>query len=262
MPTDSPGLNERMDYSRLVLLIAPEGQAILIDAISVASDGRKAIFHLDPGDAVGGSFLSGLRGAGQRPVGAAYNLVGLLARVPPLEGVRQVIDKGQETWWLELHPLSTDQIVGSMEMAYAEISVNELARLRARRLLLDEPLPHFSSVPEDDLNRQMFELFVRGWQSPVRVTSSPFPALYADYRDRPTLFLKAAQLFAVQLLHASGTIERIARLDLRLVRPGALAVDFEGMRHKAYVNELPYVIHFNGECNLEPISAAPTSRNG
>ena len=93
-----------------------------------------------------------------------------------------------------------------MEMATSELSADDIARLRARRILLDEPLPtplgrSIGGMPRDS----MLDAFARGLQTPLPVDRSPLPPLFRriGVADRG-YFLEAARLTAVLWLRLLG----------------------------------------------------------
>lgn len=112
----------------------------------------------------------------------------------------------------------------SMEMSTNGMSADDIARLRARRILLDETLqasPARSGVGfgEDG----MLETLVRGLNTSVEVVRSPLPELarnigVADKRR----VLAAAELTAVLWLRLSGTVTHIFELELKFQGANAL----------------------------------------
>jgi hypothetical protein len=62
--------------------------------------------------------------------------------------------------------------------------------------------------------------------------------------------MAAARLVAVLWLRLSGTVEHIFELELRMRGGSALAVRFEGQRHRQYSNVEPPIIRFKGTCKL------------
>ncbi len=140
------------------------------------------------------------------------------------------------------------------EMSYNNISADELATMRARRILLDEKLPQKSSGTMN-INDTMLELFLSGrgdTGETLAVKGSPFPILAAKRPTDRDQFLAFARLFAVLMLRLSGVVERILQLDLRFVSDDALAVDFSGVRAKVYSNVEPTRIEVSGTCKLHP----------
>jgi hypothetical protein len=76
-------------------------------------------------------------------------------------------------------------------------------------------------------------------------------ALYKDLKHDTELFLAAARLVAVLWLRLSGTVEHIFELELRMQGHSALAVRFEGQRHRQYSNVEPAIIRVEGVCSLQ-----------
>jgi hypothetical protein len=145
------------------------------------------------------------------------------------------------------------------EPSFNDTSADEIAAMRARRILLDEPGP----AVEDDtftttqLNKQTLELFIRGMSSPIRIARSPLPVIYDPViaAEDPERFLMEVRVLAILFLRLSGTTEVVQRLDLRL-NNGQLEVDFVGQRPQQYANREPYTIDVHGIIDLAARKAA------
>jgi len=141
----------------------------------------------------------------------------------------------------------------SMEMGTSLLSADDIAGLRARRILLNEgavvPPGRSSQGRPDD---SMVEVLVRGMQSSLSVEASPLPQLFhavgvADQR----YFLAAAKLTAVLWLKLSGTVAHVLELEMKLKRTNSLEVHFRGARGRVYSNREPDIIEVDGVCRLE-----------
>jgi hypothetical protein len=140
------------------------------------------------------------------------------------------------------------------EMACGKFSADDIAEMRARRILLDEKPPNY--LKSDDpmvgtLNNAMLEAFIQGIGSSVKVEKSIIPILYKAARVDTGDFLVAAKLFSVLLLHTSRAVDQIYKLDMKLESKTQLAVDFEGRRPRVYANVEPPTIRVQGVCNLD-----------
>ena len=125
------------------------------------------------------------------------------------------------------------------------IPPGEIAKMRARRILLDE-------MEDVDL---MLEMHIRGMPSSshepgLQVTGSMIPQLYRQFGQTPERFKKFARLVSILHLKLSNTVENVLRLDLELIGPTQLQVRFKGIRPKFYSNEAPSTIEFEGICPL------------
>jgi hypothetical protein len=137
------------------------------------------------------------------------------------------------------------------EIAYGSVSADEIADMRARYILLNEK-PERSGrrgrrgILEDGL----FEVFVQGISGRVKVKGSVLPSLWKELRGDVEKFLPPARLWSVFHLITSNTCEHILELRLGPVNDGMLHVRFRGQRKRVYSNVEPYVIEFEGVCDL------------
>lgn len=132
-------------------------------------------------------------------------------------------------------------------------SADEIAELRARRILLGETPPAKSDRTGHDalVADGMLETFIQGVNTPLRVVESPIRALAASMpTDDPALFLRLDRLVSMFHLKAGGVVERIERLALGLVKSGSVHVEFRGLRRKKYASAPSSVIEVKGACAL------------
>lgn len=138
------------------------------------------------------------------------------------------------------------------EMGTTGFSVDDIAVLRARRILLNEPLP-----PMDGRHRtsqhDMLESLVAGFGRKLPLRESPLPGLYAQVRGTAleSRFEDAARLVGVLWLQLTGTVAHVHELDLQRSSTHALRVQFRGERRRYYANQPPTRIEIEGECRLE-----------
>ena len=202
---------------------------------------------LVPSDARQIVALSELEHNRREPIGLAYNLTALFVR---LKAIEHIIEQ-EEVWHLELEEDEYATRGGSFEFSMVGYSTDELAELRARRILLDEKLDLLFGG-KGDLNRQMLENSLQGgYDSKFSVSRSPFPELYSDFGGEAEDFTEVARLYAVLLLLLTHTVSQILKLDLALLSNGTLTVDFEGSRPPHYSAEKPPLIHVRGTCDLQ-----------
>ena len=144
------------------------------------------------------------------------------------------------------------------EMTVNGISPDQIAEMRARRILLDEkvdPIKPGSSQPVDSLNQETLELHIRGSLSSPRersleMTSSPIPEIYRQWRQTPERFKKFARLISVLHLRLSNTVDHILQLDMDLLDSTQLRVRFRGRRPRLYDNVESAILEFEGICSL------------
>jgi hypothetical protein len=199
------------------------------------------VLHPGPADA---TFLSMLTsGFGARRLWVAF-------AESAIHGVAESVERtrvgGKERWDVTIAK-ETDR-GEPMEMATTGISADQIAELRARRILLDERPPSETSawIRADP----MLEVLVKGLGGVSAVERSPLPPLYASWTGSRTDFLAAARLTAVLALHASRTVEHVLELSMAWSGESAITVRFHGRRKKVYTNRPAPEIRVEGICRL------------
>lgn len=184
----------------------------------------------------------------REPIGLAYNETALMVRMRALE---KIIEKGREVWHLEFEVDEQAMSGGPFEMNFSSFSAEQIAELRARRLLLNERLSQSIGMRPNDSTMQLIENSVAGGSNNgFAIMGSPFPGLFEELKEEPSEFLEAARLSAVLLLLLTRTVNQINRLDLRMHSATELGVQFKGARPPRYVREQPQEIVVEGICNL------------
>jgi hypothetical protein len=233
---------------QLALIISPEGRPIIIEALRVKS-GETIQMSLLPEDGKQAASLDALKRAVRgNPLPIAFGTTASIARLQSLE---HVVEEGREVW----HLIFQAGERGRGGFAFGEFNLtshapDEIAEMRARRILLDEKLPGSRYRGSSNLDSQMLESAVRGFQTPIQVEDSPFPALYSVLRNNIPIFLAAARLYAILRLLLTNTVEHIHVLDLKMKSETELSVTFEGERPARYSGEEPYILRLEGICNL------------
>ena len=251
---EPPPEDDDRDWSSLVLLMPEQTSPFLARSIRIESgepqpfggSPSSVTLELETDGTAASARLAGLRGI-RGTVGVAYGSTGLLGRVTD---VRQVVEGGRETWRVVLEPQQGGYGAGLTEMAFEGYSADDIARLRARRILLDERLPGHERSSQGQINASMLESLVQGVSVALRVKRSPFPAVFASYRADTPLFLATVRLFAVLFLRLSGTVEHVLRLDLSMDGPESVRVMFEGTRFNPYSNVDATRLEVAGVCDL------------
>jgi hypothetical protein len=178
------------------------------------------------------------------PIGLAYNETALMVRMRSLE---KIIEQGREVWHLEFEVDEQAMSGGVFEMNFSSFSAEQIAELRARRLLLNEKLSQSIGMRPDDLTLQLIENSIAGGSNHgFAIMGSPFPGLFSEMKDETSGFLEAARLTAVLLLLLTRTVHRIDSLDLRMHSPTELSVHFKGTRPPRYAREEPLEIAVDG----------------
>lgn len=136
-------------------------------------------------------------------------------------------------------------------MSYNNLSADQIAEMRARFILLNEaPVQNRKQEPRHNLNDTMLEVFVSGLKSRVKVEGSVFPDLWKNVNKDVTTFLPVARLWSVFHLITSNTCQYILELTIGPVDNEKVYIKFRGQRAKRYSNVDPYIMIFEGVCNL------------
>lgn len=231
----------------LVLLVQPGGSALFVRAQRITARGKIVTLALAPSDPRQVAAISALERSTREPIGIAYNLSALFVR---LKSIEQVIEE-DEVWHLVLEEDEYATRGGVFDYNLSGYSTDQLAEMRARRILLDEKLDvRFHGQP--NLSLQMLENSLQGgYDSKFVVLRSPLPELFEDFDGRSEGFLEAARLYATLLLLLTHTVSQIERFDVELQSDTNLAVNFEGSRPPRYSNGEPYAVRIEGVCKLQ-----------
>jgi hypothetical protein len=230
----------------LVVLIQPGGTTLFVRAQRIRASGKRVSLSILPSDPHQIAAITELERNSREPIGIAYNLTALFVR---LKSIEQIIEQ-EEVWNLELEEDEYATRAGSFEFNRVGYSTEEIAEIRARRILLDEKLD-VTFGGKADLNRQMLENSLQGgYDSKFAVSRSPLPELYSEFDGRAEESTEAARLYSVLLLLLTHTVSQILLLDLHMRSDAALDINFEGVRPPKYSNEEPRVIRVDGICKL------------
>jgi hypothetical protein len=142
-----------------------------------------------------------------------------------IESISHTRAGGSEHWNLEVKP---DEPSWGMEISLQDLSADQIAELRARRILLNEK--RRKGRRGNDLNDTMLETFISGNGPPLEVNESPLPALFHDLKSDLDFFVAAARLVCVLWLQLSGVVEHVFELGIQMQDDTTLGVPFEGQR--------------------------------
>jgi hypothetical protein len=232
----------------LVVLARPFGPELFVRAQRIRVRGKLLSLSILPSDPQQVAFIREMERKSGEPIGIAYNLTALFVR---LKSSEQIIEK-EEVLQLEFEEDEYATRGSSIGFSILGYSVDQIAEMRARRILLDESLDELFGG-RNDLNSQSLESSIQGaYDSKFRISRSPLPSLYSAFGGKTEEFEEAARLYCVLLLLLTHTVSQILRLDMELRSTSKLNVDFEGTRPPRYSNEDASVIRFKGTCNLDP----------
>jgi hypothetical protein len=210
--------------------------------------GEKVTVEVLAHDSAATMWFANLADHSSAKIGLSFRNSPLLVR---LLSAKQIVDDGEEHWLLLFSPSREHLETGVMgEMSFSSYSADDIATMRARRILLDEPMNQQAGTALGHLNEDMLEVLVRGLNSVVESQKSPFPNLYNAVGSEPGYFVTVARLFAQLLLYLSATVERVIKLQLTLQAGDKLSVEFEGQRPRRYTNVDPPIIRVVGVCDL------------
>ena len=245
LPHETPSTAQN-DTDR-VLLMSFEGHGTFFVPLIEATTGDAVVLLVTPGSPEQSAFLDKLRRNREGDVGVAFGLAAFLGRLK--DAAQQYHDR-KESWRLTFQTDQTDYGAGFMEISTSGYSADDIATLRARRILLNEHRTTNSADIVRMLNDSTLEVLIRGMNTPLQVTASPLPALFADTRSDPNAFISAARLLLVLYLRLSGVVEHVFRLDLKFESADRLRVDFDGQRARKFTNVEAPRVTVSGICNL------------
>ncbi len=237
---------EQNDYESLALLMNRQQKYQLIPSARIESDTVTRL-NLTPVNTHQIAFLSSLKDSFDKSVAVAFGLNALETRI---ENASQLREAGREVWTITLQPENESHDNGLFAFSMNGWSADDIAELRARRILLNEQVGGARFSAMDRLNAGLIEHYVQGENRYIGEARSPFPELYAELGNDLPYFLASARLFAVLYLRLTGTVRHVLKLDLAMRDGAKLAVRFEGQRPKYYSNVEPRVIKVKGSCPL------------
>lgn len=242
---NKPGnnINQKREDTTLVLFYI-DSKITIIPALEIKYDQELNII-LNPQTASDASFISSLKNS-SKTLSLAFGNYAFLVDV---KSIIQRLVPINETWILTLIPREIDNGI-YMEASVGNMSADDIAMLRAKRILLNETLDSIEQFKYDGHNRDFVDIFIKGNNNHISITKSPFPDLYTQFKDDISYYLSAAHLIGVLFLKMSGVVEHIYRLDLAMINNNEMRVDFVGIRHKKYSNEDPFRISVSGICHL------------
>ncbi len=245
--------NECEDY---VLFRALNGHHYFIPFQEVRWNSEEISLILSPNTKEQTAFLCSMR-KGRQDILAFAHLDDAMW-VKPRE-ITQVSCEGKTTWEVVLNEDTMGKTYKyNTEKSYLDnISLDQIAMLRARRLLLNEKFDAISSTSTQRsvFDKMLLETQIRGelssqYGNRLQVLTSPIPEIYKLYKTRPETFIKFARLISILHLKLSTTVEDVIQLDLKLIEPTALQVRFKGRRAWVFVDDDPAIIEFEGICPL------------
>ena len=262
IPTDiSPLAAAESAPGEYVLLHIEDGKQYFIPFRDAHWASTEISLNLLPESPEQVAFLSSLRDSVRNHF-AQDNMLAFALRedaawVSPQEAA-QAMSGSQTVWRLVLKEGSRGQGAGILnEVTVNNISSDQIAEMRARRILLNEKLGGIYQTGLVGLaNDPTLESFIGGGtllssDLGLQIQESPIPNLYKSFSQTSERFLKFARLASVLYLKLSNTVEHILELDLEPLNLKQLQVSFKGRRRQRHINVEPSIIQVNGICLLE-----------
>ena len=249
------------DSGEFVLLHTEDGKLYFIPVQSACWDSTEISLELLPESSEEAAFLHSLRN-NRGSIVLLRNILGLAlgdhaAWVSP-QDIAQNISGSQTIWKAVMKENSSGQYDNPFDdMTFNNISPDQIAEMRARRILLDETLEAVSpSLSQPNLmNQTTLDIFITGGgpsyhETGLQILRSPIPNLYRSVGQTVGRFKKFARLISVFYLKLSNTVEDVLQLDLELLNSKQLQVRFKGRRPRRHTNVEPSIIQIDGICQL------------
>ncbi len=253
--------------SECVLFRSVDGQHYFIPFQKVCWNSTEISLTLLSTSSAQTAFLSSLRKQLRDvPDGSSIDQLGAIAFAHQtdaawvkLRKVEQISTETETVWEIRLKEETTISAYKhrTEPVILEQLTLEQIAERRARRLLLDEKLEvSSSSLTQTTVFEQMLlETQIRGelssqYGNRLQALKSPIPELYRHFRKTPERFKKFARLISVLYLKLSNTVEDILQLDVELLNSAELQVKFRGRRSQSDVNEEPVFFEFEGNCPL------------
>jgi hypothetical protein len=134
----------------------------------------------------------------------------------------------------------------AMEMTVNGVGPDEIARMRAGRILLNDPPPRTGRGFGQDT---LLEDSVAGGTDKYQAKECVIQEVFRRH-GKTAEWKEMARLKAVFMLKMTGTVEHVIELVLGTVRGNKVKVSFKGRRAQRYSNRDPETIQITGDCEL------------
>jgi len=190
------------------------------------------------------------------PLKFAYQNDGLLVKVKSAEAIPR---EDYQIWTLTLEPQNIKHEGSTFDQSSKGRkpvhSADEIAELRVKRLLLNDP-PKVAVLRDAQMfspasaERERLESLIRGSGTLIAIEDCVLQTLYPKYKDKPRVFRELARLEAIFFLKAAGVVEQVIELSLGPIDQGKVHVRFRGRRRNAHLGMEPVAIEIEGDCPL------------
>lgn len=213
-------------------------------------DHEKLLIHIAPTSTAQVAALESLRSRfGPRAnVGYAYENEGCIIQIVNVSSSSQ---GGRTTYVVEATVIDGGRAGWLMEMNIQGHSPDDIAEMRAGRLLINDPPPpkkRRGGWHEDDF----LENFVAGGSdAKVKTGECVVRSVFRQHREPHEQGMKLARLEAVFRLKATGIVQDVLEFSLGPISGGKLHVAFRGRRPRHASNVEPEIISIEGDCDLQ-----------
>lgn len=186
----------------------------------------------------------------------AYQNDGLLVKVKSVESISR---QDYKLWTLTLESKHIKLDARTIEQSYKGrkqfYSADDIAALKARRLLLNDP-PKLQMLQDAQMfspavaEREIIEKLITGSATPISIQDCVIQSLYPIYKDKPRVFLELARLQAIFYLKAAGVVDQVMELSLGPICQGKVHVRLQAKRRQVYAGIEPATIAIEGDCPL------------
>lgn len=239
-----------------ILFRSVDGQHYFIPFQKVRWDSKEISLTLCPNSSEQVAFLYSLR-KGRCDI-LAFAHQEDAAWVKPRE-IAQISTGDETVWEVTLEEDTTGKAFKhrTEQVNFEYLTLDQIAHMRAKRLLLDEKLEAASPylMQATVFDQMLLEDQIRGelssqYGNRLQVLRSPIPELYQHFRKTPKIFKKFARLISMLYLKLSNTVEDVLQLDVELLNSTELQIKFKGRRSQFNINEEPALLKFDGICSL------------
>jgi hypothetical protein len=127
-------------------------------------------------------------------------------------------------------------------------SADDIAALRGRRLLLNDP--PLAPTGRTATSSSMLEMLIQGMNLPIKVKQGILPNMKPVPTGDPTEFLEVARLTMVYMLKVSGVFEHILELSVGPLSGNSVHVRCRGKRRAFFMNVPAKEVVIDGDCAL------------
>jgi hypothetical protein len=174
------------------------------------------------------------------------------AHLVRVRGCEKDLSSKRALWTLTLAPEEGNSFGSAMEPTFNDGSKvytpEDVARLRAGRLLMNEPPP--KSSDNRSFGAYSFLEGAIAGSGKYLVRECAIQSMFTQY-GKSSSWREFARLQAIFLLKATGAVDDILALTIGPVRAGKVAVTFRGRRRARYSGNDPVQIEVSGACPVQ-----------